>query len=407
MAITRRLRPAAGVIVGGALDHPVLVAFAVGALARVGAVVLLGPAIGADTVQYREAAESLRRDPLDAVAFPGLPPLFPLLMVLVPGDVPLAIVQALIGGLVGPLAYWTVARHFGRETGAIAGLLAATQPTFIFWSRYLLTDTLGLVCFALLLERASAVAGKDRRNALAAGAAAALSFSARAAYALPALAVGAVLATRGRPRAVVAATFALGAALVLAIPLARNVVALGEPVVYRDQGMLLIWMGTQWTIEGRATAGVDVNYPADHAMWSREERQRYYRDDALATIAARPIEYAARTAGKLLWFWSPIFPEWSVSHKLFTGTYMVALYALAAVGVARRWRTNLGALLVASGIAIQLTVAATIVDYDNRYRVPLEYCLVLFAASGLSSLAHRFRPARLDARHRRAVSAVA
>lgn len=376
-------------ILATASSHPQPVTFAIGALVRLGAIVLLGVAIGGDTVQYRDASIALRRDPLDTVAFPGLPPLFPTLMAIVPGDFPAALVNGLIGALVGPLAYRTVARHFGHKAGWIAAAAAALQPTFIFWSRYLLTDTLGLVCFALALERASTLVATDRRSAIGAGAASALAFLARAAYALPALAIGVVVVALGKPRALGAATFALGALLVLAVPVTRNIAALGEPVAYKDQGMLLVWMGTRWTIEGRGTQGVDVIYPPGHDSWSREQRQHYYRDDAIATIVSRPFEFGARTVGKMLWFWSPIFPEWSATHKALTGTYMAALYALAVIGIARRWRTQLGLTLIVAALAIQATVAATIVDYDNRYRVPLEYCLIPFAAVGLSALIGR------------------
>lgn len=377
--------------------YPEIAIFALAALVRVGAVLVWGPASGGDTVQYREAAEALRRDPFDPVAFPGLPPLFPVLMALVPGDRPVALAQALIGALVGPLAYRTVRPHFGENAGWLAGLLAALQPTFIFWSRYLLTDTLGLVCFAFAVERASALLGNGRRGVLGAGAAGALAFLARAAYAFPVLAMGVVVVAFGKARDRRMALLLLGAGIVLAVPLARNVVALGDPVVYRDQGMLLVWMGTRWTIEGRGSQGIDLIYPAGYESWSRSERRRYHRDDAIAAITAQPGEYAARTAGKVLWFWSPLFPEWSITHKLFTGTYITALYLLAAIGLARRWKTHLGVLLLVAAFAIQLTVAATIVDYDNRYRIPLEYCLVPFAAAGLSSALVRVRPKLVSA----------
>ena len=378
-----------GSLVVGASRHPLAVTFLVGAIVRVSVLILLGPTIGGDTVHYRDAGQALRANPFDATSFPGLPPLFPLLMAVLQGDAAVALAQSLIGALIGPLAFRTMTPHFGERAGWLAGMLAALQPTFVFWSRYLLTDTLGLVCFALALERASALLAREGSGALGAGAAAALAFLARAAYALPVLAVGVVTVALRKARSRRAAAYVLGAAVVLALPLARNAIALGEAVVYRDQGMLLVWMGTRWTVEGRGTQGVDVIYPTGYETWSREERLRYHREDAITTIVARPAEYAARTAGKMLWFWSPIFPEWSAAHKLFTGTYMAVLYGLAAIGVALYWKTRLGLVLLVAMLAIQATVAATIVDYDNRYRVPLEHCLGLFAGSGLASLHRR------------------
>jgi hypothetical protein len=48
-------------------------------------------------------------------------------------------------------------------------------------------------------------------------------------------------------------------------------------------------------------------------------------------------------------------------------------------------------LLVASVVALLVPVALTLVDYDGRYRLPAEVCLLPLAAAGTEFLVTRIR----------------
>ena len=121
-----------------------------------------------------------------------------------------------------------------------------------------------------------------------------------------------------------------------AVPAARNAFTVREPVVYRDQGWLLLWAGTTWNEVGRGTGGVDIFYPEGYASWSSAERTAFFEREFSAFVRERPAQYLGLMLKKALWFWLPFYPEWSSVHKIWAGTYFGGLYVLALVGAFRR-----------------------------------------------------------------------
>ena len=90
-----------------------------------------------------------------------------------------------------------------------------------------------------------------------------------------------------------------------------------------------VYMGLQWTEQGRATNGVDVHLSdiADDA-----ERGAFYRDQSLARISSDPGFFVVQAARKFKVLWSPYLPEDSVGHKLVNAVYLLPLYALGILG---------------------------------------------------------------------------
>lgn len=375
--------------------HFVATSYALALVARFALLLRTGPIASPDTSGYVTAAAAIRASLVtDHEGFLSLPPLFPLYLAVMP-DIRIAVAgQVVLAALVAPLVGMAARRHFGMPAGWIAALLAALAPSFVFWSAYLLTDTLGLVFFAVAVERASAALSAPRARAtFGAGAAAAAATLARAAYAAPLTVLG-VAAALARPfRATAVVSFALGAALVLALPVARNVVATGEPFLYRDQGWMLVWQGTRWNEVGRGTAGVDIVYPPGYEAWSRERRNEYFRDEALTFVRERPLDFLGQMLKKSLWLWLPFYPDWSLAHKVVSGTFFASVYVLALGGLVSTWRSRFTLVLVGLLMATQLTVMVTIVDYDARYRLPAELCLLPLAGVGVANGWRRVRTA--------------
>src|SRR2546428_426491 len=86
------------------------------------------------------SASSRRALLVDGASLSFLPPLLPVLMAVVRNDAALAILLALLGALVAPACWALTNRHFGRAAAWIAAALAATEPSFVQWTPYLLTD---------------------------------------------------------------------------------------------------------------------------------------------------------------------------------------------------------------------------------------------------------------------------
>jgi len=150
-------------------------------------------------------------------------------------------------------------------------------------------------------------------------------------------------------------------------------------------------VGTMWNEVGRGTIGVDIVMPEGFATRSLVDQEAYAKEAALRFISENPSRFVVLTLKKVLWFWLPAYPEWSLVHKLWSGTSFLALYALAIVGLARTRRTAFAWVLVASVIGLLIPVALTLVDYDGRYRLPAEVCLVPLAAAGATQLVRRIR----------------
>lgn len=378
-----------------ARTHPFVVTFALALVVRCAALIALGIRSSGDTSGYLAAAAALRSDPFTtADAFMNLPPLYVLALAVTGGGVAAATLNVIAGAAIAPLLGIATERHLGRSAGIAAAALVVIEPAFIQWTAYLLTDTLALFLFAVSIERSSAaLAGGRHLASFAAGAAAALAVLSRAAYAAPAVAAlfAQVRSRRARART---ALFVLAVIVVVGAPVARNVAAGVGPVPYRDQGWFLLWAGTTWTERGRGTVGVDIVYPPEHAAWDASQRQSFYRDSVIRFVTEHPAEMAVQIARKSIWFWSPLYPEWSTFHKIWSTAIYGALYVLALLGLIRAWRSPYAQLLVLAILGTHAAVALTIVDYDARYRLPAELYLLPLAAAGAVSVAHRVTSSR-------------
>lgn len=378
-----------------ARTHPFAIAFVLAFTVRGAALIALGIRSSGDTAGYLAAAAALRSDPFtSADEFLNLPPLYVLALALSGGGLAAAMLNVLWGAAIAPLLGVAAERHLGRPAGILTAALVVIEPAFIQWTAYLLTDTLALFLLAAALERSSAaLAGGSRRSSLFAGTAAGLSVLARSAYAAPA-AVLLFAHARARSAHVRTTLFMLALVLVIAVPVARNAAAGVGAVPYRDQGWFLLWAGTTWTERGRGTVGVDIVYPPEHATWDPAQRQSFYRESLIKFVTERPADMAMQIARKSAWFWSPLYPEWSTFHKLWSSAFYGTLYLLAVLGLVRSWRSTYVQLLVLAVLGTHVVVSLTIVDYDARYRLPVELCLLPLAAAGANAVIHRLTSSR-------------
>lgn len=368
----------------GSPQAPLVACLAVAFVLRTGWALYAGPVLSPDTHGYFEAARALRADPFtDARIVVNLPPLFPVIIA-VAGDVRavLALQVMLSALIVVPVV--RIARGFGTAAAWTAGLLAAASPELLQWVPYLLTDTLGVLLVATTLDLSLTAASRPWL-AFAAGLAGGAAFLTRAASVAPTLA-GAIAALAGQRRGARLVLFVFAFAAVLAAASVRTFVATGEARPYRDQGSYLLWAGTTWSEQGRATGGIDIILPADHDSWSPDERERFYRSEVARAWQERPFDQVSRMARKVLWFWLPAYPDWSTAHKTVTGGYLVLVYALALVGFVAARRTPTARVIGLALLAMTAQTALTIMDFDGRYRLPAEVLLLPLAGAGAARL---------------------
>lgn len=369
--------------------------FALAVGVRLATLAALGPKLGIDSQSYLvQGAEILRQGPLSFLSFAAeQSPLYSLLFsmcVAVAGPNAgwaVGVVQAFLGGFTALLlASFTTRATGSRFAGVLAGLIAAVHVTFVFWSRYVLTDTLLLFLLAGVMWLLLALVS-SRRPVLDG-------------LITSALLLLLVLTRRTN-------LLASGALLIVAIVLARKqrlaLVGLLAPVVLGlvvlasgamrartgsalfDRGGAYAWqavyMGLQWNEQGRGTIGVDVHLsdiPDD------AERGAFYRDESLTWIRSDPGYFAAQAARKFRVLWEPYLPEDSTLHRMISTVYLLPLYALGLWGWLRSRATTPFLAITTAGIAVfTLVCLVTFVDYDQRYRLPAELFLIPLSAVGL------------------------
>src|SRR5947207_2941817 len=135
-----------------------LAVFVIAVGVRLAVLLAWGPRLGIDSQTYLAQGELiLRQGPLSFLSFAAeQSPLYSLLFALcaaVAGpqaDWAIAIVQAVLGGLTAlVLASFTTWVTHDYLAGMLTGAIVAVHVPFVFWSVYVLTDTLLLCLLAL------------------------------------------------------------------------------------------------------------------------------------------------------------------------------------------------------------------------------------------------------------------
>jgi hypothetical protein len=195
------------------------------------------------------------------------------------------------------------------------------------------------------------------------------------------------------------------AALVTVLPwIVRNKLVLGSPIVTRSN------LGLELQIANNDYAGVSIadnlasngSFARYHPMTNPEEagelRRRgeaVYMNDklrqALRWISKNPLRFFALTLSRIRWFW---FPS---TYRIAQTALIWALTLMAWLGLIAAWRPHRLASVLISCIWLLYPMIYYVVQWDNVYRYPLDWTVLLFASYGLHRLASAGR--RWSKRH--------
>lgn len=423
--------------VRGAARHPVTALFVGAVLLRLLAVAVLGPRLSPDSYRYlAQANDIVRQGPSGFLTVLAAgPPLYGLylavLSTLGTGGLPWS--AALGQVLLGAATVLLVARFTARGTGStrvglLAGTMAAVHMTFLFWTAYVLTDTLFLFALALSADRLLAIPASRHviRDAAAATLAVGLVLLVRPtapafAAALPLYLLVAGWGNARRLRRIFAGfllPLVAGAGVLLA-----GMLLTGPALISRsyDRTQLYLWFGLyaglNWTEQGWGMEGVDFTVPPGVALvpgWSTRlpssaadglasptdetslsdgESAAILRELSMQAIVADPSHVLRLWMDKLRIYWAPFLPEYSFVHKVVKTLYLVPLYLLALVGLyASRKDSPFFTLSLVGLLAFTLTSMLTVVDPDQRYRLPAELFVVSLGGVGLARVSRRLIP---------------
>lgn len=305
------------------------------------------------------------------------------------------LVQALLGGVTCVLVGRIADLVGGPRAALWAGLIGAVYPHFIFWTGYVLTETLfvffvvvSLLNLAWLPVRLSVFR--------AVGCGLLLGVTALVRPVILGFAVMVPLWLLWIPQVTFLRRLLLATLLIcaMAIPLLpwafRNSMTLGSPVFTSTESGVAFYQGNSAGSTGGSRGYVSTEDYIPLTIppnFSEVEVNRYHWQKSMEFLLAHPEAIPKLFIRKLVNMWRPTYGGASTRNLLFLGGAYLLVMAFGLVGIARLWRSGLGKagglLLVclAYFVAIHLVFPGMI-----RYRLPAEPLLIVFAAVGLQSV---------------------
>jgi len=310
--------------------------------------------------------------------------------------------NALVGSLTCLIMYGIGRKLLSRWAAALGGFLATAYWEFLFWTPFVLKETLALFLFsgALLLVLESLERG-SRKVAFLGGCALGLAGLAR----YPHLAffpflIGAFILSADRKRLrTLILPLILGGGLALTPWLARNYVVFGE-VLLSNHGPARAFYLTHGpgkvedTRGYAAPEGLDLKRieEMDQQGTSAHARERSYLRSFLAQVTADPWRLARLVGAKVVNMWRPTWEkfrfQFPIIHIPFTVTYAILL-ALGLVGLVLHTRET-GRLSLLHVVLLYYLAAHTLWWAEIRNRVYLMPYVIVFAAYAVQVVANRW-----------------
>lgn len=403
------------------LDHvdsapPRRIAAAVGLLALIVRLAFWGlitpdRALVSDAAQYDFLARNLAEGRGFVDTFPQLvvhptafrPPGYPAVLsvvywVLWPSPGIGRAVNVVLGTAVAVTLVLLLARHLGRRSAAVGGLVVALYPNFVANDTYVLTEPLSLL---LLLGVLACVL--DRR------------------WALTGLATGALVLTRPSAQYLVvllalyllwkvgwrAALVAVGtAALVVAPWVARNWAELGSPVLVTSNGFNYAALYSPPAVENGAFIDPTRHEwfqdkrlaQFDEVLWDRELRELAtdtVRDDP--SVVPRVMRRNAAAMFEIRPSYNRKAEEIDGRNLVVRGATYWLLWPLLLAGVAGAvTRRRQPVVLLSAAVAAYFTLASLVFVAPPRLRSPMELMMVICAAALLAPRTPTLLPSRDD-----------
>lgn len=317
--------------------------------------------------------------------------------------------QALVSALMIPLSAWVVARLVSPLAGAVAALLVAVHPSFVFWSAFLMTESNYLVGLTLLLVLLLRFVERPnwRRALLAALWLGILSLQRlNALYLGPVMALF-VVATKGLRQARFAALIYLVVPYLVPLPwLFHNLRAWGEPVYLNNAVGIQFYLSNHATLDPLVTPyfeeaassipelearfrGVDGRLRTTYYPYSNA-----YGTAAFSEIAGNPLRFLRNYLIKLAQQFYLLRDDTNRAVAFFQarGRYAVLHWTLLFSGLLgcgglARWRPGPASTLFLTVFAyFALIHALSISSLDGRYTLNLKLFLTLGSAAGIGLL---------------------
>ncbi len=378
---------------------------------RIPFAILLPHKLRADAVFYFETARNIATGHgyvlPDGRFLGSVPPTFPAFLAAVfkvfgVGLVPALAAQVVVGAATTVLVYYVAKVYFDRTVAVLAAAAFAIDPLYVWASRVVLTETLT----TFLLASSLLTYYKTSRGSTGFAAATGLLLAATALCRVSFVVVALVLilglpfvgvARRGvrlRTAAVTAAAFLA----LMGLWTYRNYRVFGVPVPLTLNAPQIFYEGNAGLGGGTHPGSVGLRRSPEFAekvkvYWGTPradlEYERFYRAKAFALLRDNVKEFIFSLPGKFIRFFRPapaagkaLFIPWALAGGL------LLLASLAGVVLFRGPAARTFALL-APVAAVALT--HTIMKPLLRFRIPVEFILIIYAAAFTAFCLERVR----------------
>lgn len=329
-----------------------------------------------------------------AYVTPGYPLfLAPLYAVGILDPLGVGLIQAALGGITCVLIGRIADLVGGRRVALWAGLLSAVYPHFIFWTGYLLTETL-FVFFAVvsLLYLARLPVRPSVFRAVGCGLL--LGVAALVRPVMLGFAVMVPLWLLWTPQTPLLRRLLLAALLLcaVAIPLLpwaiRNAIVLGSPVFTSTESGVVFYQGNSAGSTGGSRGYVSNGdyIPLTIASdVSEVEVNRYHWQKSMEFLLAHPEAMPQLFIRKLANMWRPTYGGASWRNRVVLGGSYLCLMIFGAFGVAQSVRHGppSPSLLILLVFIAAFVLQHGVVTGMIRFRLPVETAITVFAAIGL------------------------
>jgi 4-amino-4-deoxy-L-arabinose transferase-like glycosyltransferase len=322
-------------------------------------------------------------------------------------QLPVDLLQCVLGALVCVTVAKMAARLFGGRAGLVAGIVAAIYPELVFSSVGSYAEPLYTFLLACALSVTLAVA-RDTGMGTARAASAGLLFGLAALVRPEALGLAVVLASvlglvralDARPAAGLRAGAVLaGTCLLVLLPWGlRNQIVMGRFLLLSSESGYVMWLGNNPGYDevafdftrfgGYALSPVFKRLPQAAGL-PEMEVDRVYREAAWSHIAAHPAKWVLRAPHKLWNMWRPVESTASWRHRAVAIVLYPPLMAASLLGMLLAWRMR-GAWPLHACILATVALHAMSVGV-LRFRLPLWPALIVFAGFAVDRAASRLQ----------------
>lgn len=369
---------------------------AVSFLVRVGFVLTLQDRLHFDDeFEYRKMAENFLAG---GGLMPGetmkafRPPLYPLLLAAVLrmfgfSLTGIRILQALFSTVTVVLIWLLGERLFSKRVAWISGWVSAVYPFFVFYSGFLLTETLFVFLVVLSVFLVMEIPKGGRATSLAAGAAIGLSGLCRPTmqiYVIPVTALVLLSAKRFGVGFRKAVFLALGFLLLLAPWVIRNYRVLHRFVPGTTMSGRVFWEGNN----PRSSGGPCRYFLPEIESLEEGERDRAYYRATFDGIRRNPRRFLGLLGAKFVRFWNivPNAAEYARPlYRLISISSFGLLLPFFVLGFLLTLRDR--SLWPIHALILMFTAVHVVLLASIRYRVPLEPFVILLAVVGFLYLA--------------------